>query len=162
MFYGGRLLSHLSAQDDEVTEFIRLRSLNQKLGVVMDSDKASSHAKVNDTKLRVSRELSQEGALAWITKGREIENYVPFDVLQNAVKEVYAGRYHSAPEQGHYSHALHYWPIGANGKRARNLETRVDKVRVAKLVVKGQLDLGMLDLRRNIEDLAARIQRANS
>ncbi|MGL3211903.1 ATP-dependent nuclease [Bradyrhizobium sp. BR 1433] len=162
MFYGGRLLSHLSAQDDEVTEFIRLRSLNQKLCVVMDSDKASSHAKVNDTKLRVSEELKQGGALVWITKGREIENYVPFDVLQNAVKQVYAGRYHSAPDQGQYTHALHFWPVGTSGNRAKNLETRVDKVRVAKFVVGGQLDLGTLDLKRNIQDLVSRIQKANS
>src|SRR5450631_164046 len=47
MFYGGRLLNHLTASDDEVTEFIQLRSLNRNLCVIMDSDKATSHAKIN-------------------------------------------------------------------------------------------------------------------
>jgi hypothetical protein len=40
MFYGGRLLSHLTAGDDEdVSEFIELRSLNRNLAIVIDSDK---------------------------------------------------------------------------------------------------------------------------
>ncbi|MEZ4770015.1 MAG: hypothetical protein R2844_16480, partial [Caldilineales bacterium] len=31
MFYGGRLLSHLSADDAEIDEFISLRKINQNL-----------------------------------------------------------------------------------------------------------------------------------
>ncbi len=42
MFYGGRLLNHLSADDPDITEFIKLRRLNRHLAVVMDSDKASA------------------------------------------------------------------------------------------------------------------------
>lgn len=45
MFYGGRLLSHLSADDDAVSEFIALRSLNRHLAIVIDSDKDSPHSK---------------------------------------------------------------------------------------------------------------------
>jgi hypothetical protein len=39
MFYGGRLLSHLAADDREVGEFISLRQLNRHSCVIMDSDK---------------------------------------------------------------------------------------------------------------------------
>lgn len=162
MFYGGRLLSHLTAEDDEVTEFIKLRSLNQNLCVLMDSDKSSSHAKINDTKRRVFEELEKSGALPWITKGREIENYVPFEVLQGAVHQTYKERYHSAPEQDRYGHALHFWPRAPNGKRTRKLETKVDKVRVAKLVTASDMDLNVLDLKQNILELVRRIKIANA
>jgi AAA ATPase domain len=162
MFYGGRLLSHLSAQDDEITEFIRLRSLNQNLCIVMDSDKTSSHAKINDTKQRILEEFDEGDGKAWLTKGREIENYVPFHILQNAVKSVYATRYHSAGDHDRYAHALHFWPTANNGTKARKIEDRVDKVRVAKLATSVELDLNILDLKRNILDLVERIRRANS
>ena len=161
MFYGGRLLSHLTANDDEVTEFIKLRSLNQNLCVVMDSDKSSSHAKINDTKKRVINEFEKGKSKAWVTKGREIENYVPFDVLQNAVKRVYASRYHSPSDGSSYSHALHFWPQGNDGKRARKLEAKIDKVRVAKILSEAALDLNVLDLRKNVTDLVRRIGDAN-
>jgi predicted ATP-dependent endonuclease of OLD family len=72
MFYGGRLLSHLSANDDEVSEFIQLRSLNRHLAIVMDSDRASAHSRLNSTKIRIRDEFNKDGGVAWITKGREI------------------------------------------------------------------------------------------
>lgn len=57
MFYGGRLLSHLSADDSEVSDFISLRKLNRNVAVVIDSDRCSSRASINTTKQRVSAEL---------------------------------------------------------------------------------------------------------
>jgi predicted ATP-dependent endonuclease of OLD family len=53
MFYGGRLLSHLSADDPEVGEFISLRRLNQNISIVIDSDKKSKQSEINETKRRV-------------------------------------------------------------------------------------------------------------
>ena len=161
MFYGGRLLSHLSAQDDEVTEFIKLRSLNQHLCVIMDSDKTSSQSKINDTKKRIVSEFDNGVGKAWITKGREIENYVPFDILQGAIKQIYGTRYHSAGDSDRYAHPLHFWPKASNGSKSRNIESHVDKVRVAKLVTSVELDLNVLDLKRNVSDLAERIRQAN-
>lgn len=161
MFYGGRLLSHLSAQDDEVTEFIKLRSLNRNLCVIMDSDKSSSHSKINETKRRIVDEFEKGGGKAWITKGREIENYVPFGILQDAVKRAYHARYHSAGDADRYAHALQFWPMASNGIKARKMEARVDKVRIAKIATSMDLDLNILDLKRNISDLVERIRQAN-
>ena len=76
MFYGGRLLSHLTALDDEVTEFIELRSLNRNIAVVMDSDRSGELDEINATKKRIEEEFIKTRGIAWITKGREIENYV--------------------------------------------------------------------------------------
>jgi predicted ATP-dependent endonuclease of OLD family len=39
MFYGCRLLSHLTADDEEISEFISLRKINQNLSIVIDSDR---------------------------------------------------------------------------------------------------------------------------
>lgn len=161
MFYGGRLLSHLTADDDEVTEFIKLRSLNQNLCVIMDSDKANARAKLNDTKERILREFDKGSSKAWVTKGREIENYWSPSRVQDALREIYSDRYHSPGGSGTYDHLLHFWPVAGRGRRSSIMETRVDKVRVAKHLIAGEVDLDVLDLKQNITDLVSHIQRAN-
>src|SRR4029078_1131837 len=96
MFYGGRLLSHLSANDDDVTEFINLRSLNQHLALIMDSDKASEQDPINDTKQRLQREFARAPGCAWVTSGREIENYVDHEILQRAVQSTHPFLYQAS------------------------------------------------------------------
>ena len=137
MFYGGRLLSHLTANDEEVGEFISLRELNRNLAIVIDSDKQSAHSRVNDTKRRVAQELAETG-FAWITKGREIENYVPHVLLQEAVRST-SPKYDRAAEGGQYDHALHYYRA-ATGDENKVVE-KVDKVRVAHKVCESPADL---------------------
>jgi hypothetical protein len=65
MFYGGRLLNHLSADDSEVSEFISLRKLNRHLCVVIDSDKTTANSRINSTKKRVK----DEWALTLVSPG---------------------------------------------------------------------------------------------
>jgi predicted ATPase len=161
MFYGGRLLSHLTANDEEVTEFIRLRSLNQNLCVLIDSDKSSTRSQVNDTKKRIITEFEAGGSKAWLTKGREIENYLQFESVQSALKILYPTKYHSAPDPGLYSHALHYWPRASGGRRGSKVETTADKVRIAKTLTALPMDLNVLDLRSHVNDLVERIRLAN-
>lgn len=164
MFYGGRLLSHLSALDEEVSEFIKLRSLNQNLCVIMDSDRASAESGINDTKKRIIAEFDKGGGKAWLTKGREIENYLPFAQVQDALARLYPDKYHSSPEQTPFTHALHYWPKAADGRRGRTLETTADKVRIARELIEhlGEYDYTALDLVDQIKDLGVRIRIANS
>ncbi|MGE9007248.1 ATP-dependent nuclease [Leptospira interrogans] len=52
MFYGGRLLSHLSASDDDVTEFINLRSLNRNLAILIDSDRSDEASEISNVLMR--------------------------------------------------------------------------------------------------------------
>lgn len=91
MFYGGGLLKHLTSNDEEVTDFIRLRRLNRHLAILIDSDKTSSRKPINDTKKRVRDEFNGDEVkgFAWITDGYTIENYVPYGVLRTAVAEVH-------------------------------------------------------------------------
>lgn len=75
MFYGGRLLSNLTFKMEFLnTELIPLLKLNRNAYVVMDRDSKTISNKINDTKLRIKQELGEDSA--WITDGREIENYL--------------------------------------------------------------------------------------
>ena len=152
MFYGGRLLAHLSAADPEVTDFISLSCINRNLVVMMDSDRKNSKCTINDTKLRVAKELTEAGGMAWVTAGREIENYFPTDMLQQCVDAVAPG-FGSKTGNGRFDHAL---PIVNTGSRER-----ADKVKVASKVADRQAELDVLDLREKITALVGFIRRAN-
>lgn len=90
MFYGGRLLSHLTGDDvgddDEVAQFISLVYLNRNSAIVIDSDKKSNIDDINTTKLRIKAEFTGLNAPAWITAGREIENYIQYRVVAASYK----------------------------------------------------------------------------
>lgn len=82
VFYGGRLLSHLEYQDDEITDLINLLKVNRNSIIVIDSDKENSSKRINKTKARIRREAEEAGVMCWITEGREIENYVPVKLMK--------------------------------------------------------------------------------
>lgn len=84
MFYGGRLLSHLSCDDpDEVEEGIALLRINTNAIILIDSDKRNRQTQLGETKRRIIDEIEALSGIAWVTKGREIENYVPASVLRS-------------------------------------------------------------------------------
>lgn len=80
VFYGGRLLSNLSLEDED--ELINLMSVNRNAIIVLDSDKKSSNTPLNNTKKRILEEARKNNVLTWVTKGREIENYLSGDYLK--------------------------------------------------------------------------------
>jgi hypothetical protein len=82
IFYGGRLLSHLSAETPEACDDgISILNANRNVIIVIDSDKRNQQSRVNSTKLRIKQELEKINSICWITKGREIENYIPSEVV---------------------------------------------------------------------------------
>ncbi|MBK3629150.1 AAA family ATPase [Streptomyces sp. MBT49] len=93
MFYGGRLLNHLTATDYEVSDFIELRRLNRYTSIVIDSDKKSARAKIAATKKRVIDEFDRDSTtgFAWVTEGYTIENYVSPERISAAVIEMHPG-----------------------------------------------------------------------
>jgi hypothetical protein len=154
MFYGGRLLSHLEANDSEVTEFISLCSLNRNLAVVMDSDRKNEDAQVNSTKARVAQEVAEQGGFPWITAGREIENYIARPVLSTAVettKKGFGEKVTHDPEKEPFARAL---PEVSDGRT-------VDKIKVAHEVATKPADLSILDLKLRIEELVQFVRNAN-
>lgn len=80
VFYGGRLLSNLSLED--VDELINLMIVNRNAIIVLDSDKKSANTPLNNTKKRILEEARKNNVLTWVTKGREIENYLSGDYLK--------------------------------------------------------------------------------
>lgn len=174
MFYGGRLLSHLSASDDGgeveewVEDFIELKSLNQNMAIVIDSDLTSESDTINSTKSRLVDELSNGRGLAWVTAGREIENYVDHTMLQSAVRDVYEGVYAYPAAGGQYDHPLYFYRNAPKARRKEPkagsddlLEKTVDKVAVARAALASITDLSILDLRTKVEELGTLIRRAN-
>lgn len=167
MFYGGRLLSHLSGEPEALEDFIQLRSLNRNSAIVIDSDKTGPKAAINSTKERLQEEFSKDSGLAWITKGREIENYVDHTVLQSAVQELNADAYDKPSDGGPYDHALYFLRNKPKKRRKEPsepetlLETSVDKVAVARKLCEGELSLDVLDLRERATALVNFIREAN-
>lgn len=164
MFYGGRLLNHLTANEPEVDDFISLRALNRHIAILIDSDKQTAHGRIGDTKKRVRGEFDAPDypGFAWITDGRTIENYVPLDILKKALADV------------HPNHTLTYdggkWtdPLAVTAERRSSKDgsggkPRVDKIRVAHAACKhwtaDQLD--HRDLRRQVQRVVNFIKSAN-
>lgn len=83
MFYGGRLLAHISAEDpDQSDDGVSILRLNRHAVIIADSDKSKRNKPVNETKNRITAEIQNIGGLAWITEGREIENYIPLQAIE--------------------------------------------------------------------------------
>lgn len=152
MFYGGKLLSHLSA-DIEPEEFIDLRRLNRHVAVIIDSDKKSARDPIRETKLRVQSEITQHGGFVWITQGREIENYVEPATLRNAVFQFRPDRASKV--------ATHPFHVAVPKTSEKKNAPSLDKIKIATLVAKEPASLDRLDLRARIEALAGFILQAN-
>lgn len=83
VFYGGRLLAHLSAgtEGDLEPEGVSILRVNRNAAVLIDSDKRTADTEINSTKKRVCQEIEDVGGYAWVTDGREIENYLPMGLI---------------------------------------------------------------------------------
>ena len=91
MFYGGRLLAHLSLERDalpDTDDFIFLLRMNQHSAIIMDSDRSKTTGELNQTKQRICHECETHGITCWITYGREIENYIPSELLEEVYEEL--------------------------------------------------------------------------
>ena len=81
MFYGGKNLANVSLKADHInTHLIPLLSLIKNAFVIIDRDsKSHINTKISATKKRIQAEIGEKNC--WITQGREIENYIPVEVL---------------------------------------------------------------------------------
>jgi len=86
MFYGGRLLANLTFDYDWFNkEIIPLLKINANAFVIIDRDGKHINAKLNQTKLRICKEIGEENC--WVTKGREIENYLSENAITEWLKD---------------------------------------------------------------------------
>lgn len=157
MFYGGRLFSHLTAldsDDEQVNDFISVRNLNRNAVIMFDSDASSARSSLNQTKLRLQSEFNAGPGFAWVTKGREVENYLDPALVQECILKVHPSAI-LAKETGIYSHLLNY------NTRKSDVVT-ANKVRVAREYVEAYpADLSILDLKSMMEKLRTFILSCN-
>jgi predicted ATP-dependent endonuclease of OLD family len=157
MFYGGRLLSHLSnaeTESQDINDFISLRKLNNRGVILIDSDKETARSRINTTKRRLRDEFDEGPGHAWITEGREIENYLPAEQVEAAIKTVHPKIKKSGPFQK-YDNTLKIQ--GARGK-----ETQASKVNVARQITEHyQPDLSIYDLKQQLNKLTKFIWESN-
>lgn len=86
IFYGGRLLAHLSALQEEEGEEkgVNILKVNNHAVLLLDSDKDEETDTLNATKNRLITEIGSVAGFSWVTSGREVENYIPMNALNQA------------------------------------------------------------------------------
>jgi predicted ATP-dependent endonuclease of OLD family len=149
MFYGGRLLSHLTADDASVTDFISLQRLNRHVAIVIDSDRRKAKDSLNATKKRVLDEIEKAHGFGWVTAGREMENYLSCLSMKAHLAAVHPSTT--------FKEAKTQWDCSYEGG---SKTFSADKVAIAR-AASGAIDLDVMDLRTRVEGLIAFIRAAN-
>ncbi len=153
MFYGGRLLNHLSADEEDVDTLIDLLGMNRHTALIMDSDREKKGARLGATKKRLIAELEESG-FYWVTQGREIENYLPEALLQNVLTKL-------GVEPKRHTETRQYQRVLELKGSCKGARKQADKVKVAQAVAARDVDLDKLDLKQQINKLACFIREAN-
>jgi hypothetical protein len=87
-FYGGSLLARtqFTSPEDAEAELINLFRVNSNIVVVCDGDKSSERSRIKNRVRRISAQVNRIKSVGrnvhmWTTKAREIENYVPGQII---------------------------------------------------------------------------------
>lgn len=155
MFYGGRLLSHLSADEMEVDDFVALLPINRFPAIVIDSDRRKQNDRLNETKRRVIQEIEKAAGFAWVTKGKEIENYLDDETRDVVAIETYKDAVGAAFKDDQFVNALAY------RKKLGGVVEKVDKLKFAKAATSRTSNWKLLDLEKKVNELVLFIRRAN-
>ena len=159
MFFGGRLFSHITADTDRdmhiLEDLISIRRLNQNSAIMFDSDKDKPRKRLSDTKLRLKDEFGSGGGFAWVTQGREVENYLDERVLRDIVMDIHPTAAGLVSE-GQYANLLKY-------KRKKDGKIcAADKIKVARnYTYQAPVNFDVLDLDRQTNLLVNFIDSAN-
>jgi hypothetical protein len=156
MFYGGKLAAHLSNADDtaDTASFISLRRLNRRSVIVIDSDRDKPRAHINQTKQRLQKEFDLGPGHAWITAGREIENYLAPSQIGAALQSV-------CPKSAAVGSTERYDNL-LRVKTVRGKESQAPKVDIARYIAATfEPDFSAYDLRERLIALKRFILESN-
>jgi len=144
MFYGGRLLAHLSFSQEVESNLVPLLKLNRNAIVIIDSDKVDQDDSINTTKERIEAETVE--GLCWITAGKEIENYLTSRTLSNF-----------------FSTGVSLQPFDKIEKVLPNIKYDKAKVKYAREFEKQITyeDLDILDLKTRLNEVLTKIKEWN-
>ena len=158
IFYGGRLLAHLTGDNPEQARenWISILRANRNAIVIMDSDKRTPQTKILETKKRISEEIDRMDGMAWITKGTEIENYIPTE----AVSKMYGGV--SVRQVSQFEDFFDYLDeVKKNEGKRFSKRKAVLAETLCRFLTKDNF-AGILDLKDQIEKVCSRIQSWNN
>ncbi len=147
LYYGGRLLAHYSAGTDP-KDFIDTLLTNRNSAILIDSDKKGEDQEINDTKKRIIDEFQKSNSFYWVTKGREIENYISKDALNRKYAESNLSQIDTFSDFKDYIKGLE--PSFEN-----------KKVEFAKSLSFEKGDLKILDLEAKVDELVKMIKKWN-
>jgi putative ATP-dependent endonuclease of OLD family len=156
VFYGGRLLAHLSAGDPtvEAADVLKILRVNRNAIILIDSDKTKDDDTINATKTRILSEVESLRGLAWVTRGREVENYLPVEALRLRLPNT-----NRPPSQ---FEAFADYLDGLNQGEGKRFER--NKVLFAEMVISGMTKEGIaqvLDLADRCNEAVSAIRRWN-
>ena len=87
-FYGGALLARtqFKSPEEAETDLVNLLRVNSNIIVVCDGDRVSKDSEIKGRVKRINTEVEKiPDAHIWITDAKEIENYIPGSVLEEAL-----------------------------------------------------------------------------
>jgi putative ATP-dependent endonuclease of OLD family len=136
-FYGGSLLARtqFTSPDKEVDDLVNLFRINPHIAVICDSDKSSKTAKLKDRVRRIQEEVKKiPRSHIWITSPKEIENYLPGEVIGLAYQKT------SLPDPEQFEcffpkkvHASNYFETNLKLKSVDKMELAIQTSRLMTL-----------------------------
>jgi hypothetical protein len=136
-FYGGSLLARtqFTSPDKEVDDLVNLFRINPHIAVICDSDKSSKTAKLKDRVRRIQEEVKKiPRSHIWITSPKEIENYLPGEVIGLAYQKT------SLPDPEQFecffpkkAHASNYFETNMKLKSVDKMELAIQTSRLMTL-----------------------------
>jgi hypothetical protein len=88
VFYGGSVLANIDASlpEAETREAIKAFKINRNFAFVCDSDRKHANGSLKPRVATLINEVADTRALVWVTRCKEIENYIPkeaFEIVHN-------------------------------------------------------------------------------
>lgn len=84
VFYGGSVLANIDAslQESETKEAISAFKINRNFAFICDSDRRSQNGSLKPRVAQLIKEVASSRALVWVTRCKEIENYIPKEAFE--------------------------------------------------------------------------------
>ena len=162
-FYGGALLARtqFKAPEEAETDLVNLLSVNPNIIVVCDGDRTDKDSDIKGRVKRIHTEVQKiPDAHIWITDAKEIENYIPGSVLEEALG------YSSLSDPEQYENFFPRKKACSKSYIEANLNRRnIDKVDLARSSVPhmtNDIMADRFDWKEQMKEIVARIESWNT
>ena len=129
--------------------------------VVIDSDKSGPDDDLKPHAQRLLDEIDDEDGIVWITAGREMENYIDGQKLQDALKTLHPHLYVKEGKTGPFDHAFYFFRKNSKEPNRNETYKNGDKVGAASLIAECAPDFTVLDLGERVEQLVTFLKYVN-